>query len=119
MAKPEWGMKRLCASCGARFYDLKRDPIVCPKCETVFDPEQVTRLKRSRSAPVEEKPKPKAPAAAEAKSDEADVEAGDDADIEDVADDEDDAVLEDASDLGDSDDLGEIAGGVEKEKTDE
>jgi len=28
----------LCASCGAKFYDLSKDPIVCPKCETVFHP---------------------------------------------------------------------------------
>lgn len=36
MAKPELGTKRLCAGCGAKFYDLNKDPIVCPKCETVF-----------------------------------------------------------------------------------
>ncbi len=36
MAKPEWGTKRKCQGCGAHFYDLKRDPIVCPKCETVI-----------------------------------------------------------------------------------
>jgi len=36
VAKPELGTKRLCASCGAKFYDLNKDPIVCPKCETVF-----------------------------------------------------------------------------------
>ncbi|WP_339852442.1 FYDLN acid domain-containing protein, partial [uncultured Nisaea sp.] len=34
MAKPEWGIKRTCQSCGARFYDLMKSPIVCPKCET-------------------------------------------------------------------------------------
>ncbi|MGB0671459.1 MAG: TIGR02300 family protein, partial [Rhodospirillales bacterium] len=33
MAKPEWGTKRACQSCGARFYDLGRNPIVCPKCD--------------------------------------------------------------------------------------
>ena len=38
MAKPELGTKRLCAGCGAKFYDLSKDPIVCPKCETVFHP---------------------------------------------------------------------------------
>lgn len=38
MAKPELGTKRLCASCGAKFYDLNKNPIVCPKCETVFEP---------------------------------------------------------------------------------
>ncbi|HVG81046.1 MAG TPA: FYDLN acid domain-containing protein, partial [Methylomirabilota bacterium] len=26
MAKPEWGTKRICHSCGTRFYDLLRDP---------------------------------------------------------------------------------------------
>jgi uncharacterized protein (TIGR02300 family) len=36
VAKPELGTKRLCGSCGAKFYDLGKDPIVCPKCETVF-----------------------------------------------------------------------------------
>ena len=36
VAKPELGIKRLCAGCGAKFYDLNKDPIVCPKCSTVF-----------------------------------------------------------------------------------
>ena len=38
MAKPDLGTKRLCGSCGAKFYDLAKDPIICPKCETVFHP---------------------------------------------------------------------------------
>ena len=37
VAKPELGTKRLCGSCGAKFYDLNKDPIVCPKCDTVFE----------------------------------------------------------------------------------
>lgn len=36
MAKPELGTKRQCRSCGNRFYDLNRDPILCPKCGAVF-----------------------------------------------------------------------------------
>ena len=36
MAKPELGTKRLCAGCGAKFYDLNKTPIVCPMCEAVF-----------------------------------------------------------------------------------
>jgi uncharacterized protein (TIGR02300 family) len=36
MTKPELGTKRLCARCGARFYDLLHSPIVCPKCGTVL-----------------------------------------------------------------------------------
>jgi uncharacterized protein (TIGR02300 family) len=37
VAKPELGTKRLCASCGAKFYDLSKTPITCPKCGTVFE----------------------------------------------------------------------------------
>lgn len=36
MAKPELGAKRQCQACGAKFFDLNRDPIVCPKCGSVF-----------------------------------------------------------------------------------
>jgi uncharacterized protein (TIGR02300 family) len=36
LAKPELGMKRQCQSCGARFFDLSKNPIVCPKCGAVF-----------------------------------------------------------------------------------
>jgi uncharacterized protein (TIGR02300 family) len=37
VAKPELGTKRLCGGCGAKFYDLNKVPIICPKCETVFE----------------------------------------------------------------------------------
>ena len=36
MSKPELGTKRLCGNCGAKFYDLHHDPIVCPKCATAY-----------------------------------------------------------------------------------
>lgn len=36
MSKAEWGIKRRCANCDARFYDMQRKPIRCPKCDTVF-----------------------------------------------------------------------------------
>ena len=36
MAKPALGTKRICAGCDAKFYDLGKDPIVCPTCETVY-----------------------------------------------------------------------------------
>jgi uncharacterized protein (TIGR02300 family) len=35
VAKPELGVKRVCGSCGSKFYDLARSPIVCPKCGNV------------------------------------------------------------------------------------
>ncbi|NBP73957.1 MAG: TIGR02300 family protein, partial [Alphaproteobacteria bacterium] len=43
MAKPEWGLKRTCLGCGTRFYDMKKDPIVCPSCEAEFDPLALVR----------------------------------------------------------------------------
>jgi uncharacterized protein (TIGR02300 family) len=43
VAKPELGAKRQCQSCATKFYDLNKDPIVCPKCGTVF---QVAALSR-------------------------------------------------------------------------
>jgi uncharacterized protein (TIGR02300 family) len=52
--KPEWGIKRHCQACGVNFYDLKRSPIVCPKCSEVFDPEAFTRSRRSPT-PAEKK----------------------------------------------------------------
>jgi uncharacterized protein (TIGR02300 family) len=37
VAKPELGTKRVCQSCGAKFYDLSKDPITCPKCGTIYE----------------------------------------------------------------------------------
>jgi uncharacterized protein (TIGR02300 family) len=34
--KAQRGTKRTCQSCGSRFYDLNRDPIVCPICSVAF-----------------------------------------------------------------------------------
>ena len=50
MAKPELGTKRLCGNCGAKFYDLNKDPIVCPKCHTVLELAAVTTRPRPDAA---------------------------------------------------------------------
>lgn len=50
MAKAELGIKRLCGSCGMRFYDFKRSPILCPGCSTEFDPNHIVKSRKSRSA---------------------------------------------------------------------
>jgi len=34
--KAERGTKRVCQSCGSKFYDLMRDPIICPICQSVY-----------------------------------------------------------------------------------
>ena len=36
MARQELGVKRQCMNCGAKFYDLDRDPATCPKCGTIY-----------------------------------------------------------------------------------
>lgn len=36
MAKADRGTKRQCLSCATKFYDLNRDPILCPSCGTQF-----------------------------------------------------------------------------------
>jgi uncharacterized protein (TIGR02300 family) len=36
VVKAELGTKRTCPNCAARFYDLLKDPITCPKCSTSF-----------------------------------------------------------------------------------
>jgi len=56
--KAEWGAKRMCQSCGVPFYDMRRVPIVCPKCGTTFDPEAFTKVRRSRPAPPPEEKRP-------------------------------------------------------------
>src|SRR5262249_19536014 len=54
LAKPEWGTKRICPSCGTRYYDLLRDQVICPKCSTPYDPEAFLKARRARPvAPVE------------------------------------------------------------------
>ena len=50
MAKAELGLKRTCLSCGMRYYDFNRTPIICPGCQTEFDPELVVRSRRGRAA---------------------------------------------------------------------
>ncbi len=52
MAKLELGTKRLCAGCGAKFYDLSKDPIHCPKCGTVAVITPVVSRSRPEAAPV-------------------------------------------------------------------
>ena len=51
MAKVELGVKRSCLSCGMRFYDFKRSPIICPGCGTEFDPENLIKGRKSRATP--------------------------------------------------------------------
>lgn len=122
MANPEWGTKRICQSCATKFYDMKRDRIICPKCQTEYDPEAFLKTRRSRG-----------PVAADKETIPA-VVAGVDPDLELVdpevlgededgdvpgadGDDEDEDLIEDASELGeDEDDMAEVIENVDEEE---
>lgn len=92
MPKAEWGAKRTCPHCETRFFDLQKEPIVCPECGATYDVDSHGKVSatRERRAPV--------PAAAD--------------DEDDLVDDEIDAADEDDEDealLGDDEDDAEPA----------
>lgn len=112
------GTKRTCQSteCGARFYDLNRDPIVCPICGTVYElassplafaaagAEEKSGRKSRKSDYAEKAP---ADAVPDGEGDEAlpDIEDGDEA----VAGDDDETFLEEEEEEGG--DVSNIIGG--------
>ena len=59
MSKPEWGIKRICPSCGIKYYDFDKTPITCPKCNFEFDPDLLLKSRKGRgvSNKVEESEK--------------------------------------------------------------
>jgi uncharacterized protein (TIGR02300 family) len=120
VAKPEWGTKRICPSCGTRYYDLLRDPVVCPKCSTPFDPEAFLKSRRARPAPPVEKEVE--PVGADELDTDPETEEADAAEEEETvpleeAEEEDEELLEDASELGeDEDDMAEVIENVEEEE---
>jgi uncharacterized protein (TIGR02300 family) len=51
VTKPELGTKRLCAHCGAKFYDLHHSPITCPKCGRAFETTGASLRSSTKAAP--------------------------------------------------------------------
>ena len=49
MDRSDWGVKRICLKCNARFYDFNKSPIECPVCGTIFDPESSLKKKSKNS----------------------------------------------------------------------
>ena len=60
MGKIERGIKRICQECGTLYYDLEKNPIVCPKCGAEFDPEAILKSRRTRPLVPENQEKQKA-----------------------------------------------------------
>jgi uncharacterized protein (TIGR02300 family) len=115
VVKASWGTKRTCQSCSARFYDLNKSPIRCPKCGRDHDREDFVKVRRGRgaaaaAAAATAAAAAAAKAAAKKKSDEAAL-AGDE--LPDV---EGDDALEDTDDLGDETEDLEVEVEVEDDK---
>jgi uncharacterized protein (TIGR02300 family) len=123
VVKANWGTKRICPSCSARYYDLMKPlgEIACPKCGTQYDPEAFLKTRRARVAAVPEKEVE--PVVAE----EVEVEAVEEAEVvegeepavaaEGDSEEEEEELIEDASELGeDEDDMAEVIENVEDEE---
>jgi uncharacterized protein (TIGR02300 family) len=125
VSKPKWGIKRICQSCGAKFYDLQSSPIICPGCGAKFDPDALLRGRRTRStaapkaAPVKVAEKPPEADAADGDEDSPEPDAVEvaeekqdtDAD-KDLGDSGGENLIEDTSELGDDDDVSEVVAGA-------
>jgi uncharacterized protein (TIGR02300 family) len=124
VAKPQLGVKRNCLSCGAKFYDLNRDPILCPKCGAQFMVQAALRRPEAAKAEEVEEESVADPAAAvlvpleEADADPAAKDIpGDDIEVEeDIGAEQDDTFLEpeEEEDGGDVSDL--IGGDIEEDE---
>jgi uncharacterized protein (TIGR02300 family) len=120
MSKTEWGVKRLCATCAAPFYDLHRYPVRCPKCDAVFRPSAPTarRAAVKRPAPAKrgwpkvvtsEEPVPE-PSAGSPPQRATDIEDDDEVEVDQGG--EEDEVLEHADDDEAAEDIDGIKGGA-------
>src|SRR5882724_2845270 len=116
LIKPDLGTKRVCPSCGVRFYDLQKRPIECPKCAFAFEPEMLLKQRRTRV------PEPVKPVVAEAEDEETEETAAEEPaeaeefeeEIEDEEE-EDDSLLEEVEE--DEDDVsGIIDADIEKDE---
>jgi len=105
MAKPEWGVKRICRSCGTRFYDFKKDPITCPSCETVYEiivdkPAKPSKADKDKKSAKKEEVKAVDPDVEESADDSDEINLDDIEDVElDDDDSEEDSVIEDLAEL--------------------
>jgi uncharacterized protein (TIGR02300 family) len=122
------GLKRICTSCGTRFYDLKKRPINCPNCKEEFTGETKIKTRRGRAALIEKEVEAKPiPAAAndetEIKADDEVVSLEDIKDAEDAGDEDEDiglgdAVIEDLEEIDEDELEEELEVEVEKTKDD-
>ena len=134
MAKQEWGTKRLCPSCGVKYYDLRRNPVTCPKCDSAYPTPPASKARRAATVKAVAEP-PVAVAKVEppvvvVKLDQVDAVAAA-ADVPDAADKDGEGgtgsdgkkagkgsdLIEDVSELGeDADDMAKVIDGISKDE---
>jgi uncharacterized protein (TIGR02300 family) len=132
VAKAEWGTKRTCSSCGARFYDLRREPIVCPACGATVDATAQSKPRRARATPAVAKVAPVAaaiqvalePAVAEddvelePELEEVEEEVAESEEGEEESEEDGESAIEDVSELGDDELTDVIDTEMDEEETD-
>lgn len=110
--KDKWGVKRTCPECNAKFYDLGKNPIICPTCKAEFNPEELAKHSFAAKAKRAKKATPLLD-----EDDDVEVKFTDDDVIDEALEDSDDdlAVIEDTSDISDdSHDMAEVIGNLDK-----
>ncbi len=114
VAKPDLGLKRQCPNCGTKFFDLGKNPAVCPKCGTVIQGASVARAAARGAVVDDDEPEVEAGAElisledVEVAEEKAVVAADDEVEIEDEA--ADDTFLEEEEEDG-SDDVSDLIDG--------
>ena len=118
MVKASWGTKRTCQSCAARFYDLNKGPIKCPKCGREHDREDFVKVRRGRGSAAATAAAAAAATAAAAAAAKAAKKTSDEAALagDEVPDVEGDEELADADDLADDAEDLEVEVEVEDDK---
>ena len=127
MTKPNLGKKRTCLSCEARFFDLNKNPAICPKCGEEYKI-PVTKVRKTPQPDQKNKDMPAAevdPLAEETKVEDFTTELHD-SDIDDenealeaeLEDDLDDSLMENTSELDeDNNELSEVFENVKSDET--
>jgi hypothetical protein len=91
------GTKRTCQNpeCGSRFYDLNRDPIVCPICQSAYTPIPDPTLFPAPEAKVAKPKRPTPEARPEPEAEIADLPTLEGEDLPETQEADDDALLQD------------------------
>jgi uncharacterized protein (TIGR02300 family) len=131
VVKAELGTKRHCPNCGARYYDLNRSPIICPRCGTEFEVVSTRARPPAAATAVVEEVVEKVEVEAEADTgpevvslEEADSEAAESGAVAIEVDDDEDDIDAEGDDTflaedeeEDDEDVGDIIGDVDEDDT--